>query len=289
MNDAPRADFHTHTTHSDGCLTPAALVEKAGRAGLQTLAITDHDTTDGLAEGLAAGRRHGVGLVPGVEVSAVVDGQEVHLLGYFFDPGHAPLQERLQALQRHRIGRVHQIVERLRVLGVPLAFEDVVEQASGQVLGRLHVAAALVKEGYVASHSEAFERYLGPGRAAFVEKAAVPGEEALDLLHEAGGVGVLAHPGHWMRGDTFQTLIRAGLDGIETVHPAHDASLARYYRQLAQAHGLLQTGGSDYHGTRPGEEARFGVYGMPHAHVEHARLRAARRTPAHTEAPARAA
>lgn len=215
-------------------------------------------------------------VVPGVELSITVGEEEVHLLGYFFDPDHSGLCEHLKAFQQRRLERGVHIVERLNALGVSLSFEDVLAQAKGQALGRPHVAEALTAEGYVATPWEAFEQYLNDSGPAFVEKPLFPAREALALLHDAGGIGVIAHPGHWTGDDTLMTLIRAGLDGIETVHPAHDEELTRYYRQIARDFVLLETGGSDYHGPRPDEEETLGRYSIPYPWLERAR-RAARR------------
>ncbi len=271
----PRADMHTHTRCSDGRLAPTALVAAAAQCGLHALAITDHDCIDGLEEGAEAGRRYGVEVVAGVELSVTVEAEEVHLLGFFFDPDHAGLRRHLAAFQRARRERAAGIVERLGALGVPVSFEAVMAQAQGQAVGRPHVAEALLQGGHVASHEEAFDQYLRDGGPAFVAKPLFPAAEALALLHEAGGIGVLAHPGYWTHDATLMALIRAGMDGIETVHPAHDADLTRYYRQIARDFVLIETGGSDYHGPRPDEDATLGRYSIPYAHLERAR-RAAR-------------
>lgn len=267
--------MHAHTHCSDGHLSPTALVAKARACGLKALAITDHDCIDGLAEGQAAGVRHSLEVVAGVELSVTVAAEEVHLLGYFFDPGHAALRDHLEAFQQQRRARAARMVERLNASGVSLAFEAVEAQAKGRALGRPHVAEALVTEGYVATTQEAFERYLRDDGPAFVAKPLFPAREALALLHEAGGIGVLAHPGHWTSDATLMILIRAGMDGIEVIHPSHDATLNRYYRQIARDFVLLETGGSDYHGPRPDSDDPMGRFSIPYPWVERAR-RAAR-------------
>ncbi len=276
MIDLRRADMHAHTYCSDGRLSPTELVAKARACGLKALAITDHDCIDGLAEGMDAGRQYSVEVVPGVELSVTVGDEEVHLLGYFFDPDHPGLRAHLAAFQQRRRERAEQIVAKLKALGVPLPFEAVQAQARGQALGRPHVAEALAAAGYVEEPQEAFERYLADDAPAFVAKPLFPAREALALLHDAGGIGVLAHPGHWTSDATIMALLQAGLDGLETIHPSHDAGLTHYYRQLARDFVLLETGGSDYHGPRPDEADTMGRYTIPYPWLERARRAAER-------------
>lgn len=276
MIDVRRADLHAHTHCSDGHLSPEALVAKARQCGLKALAITDHDCIDGIAEGQAAGVRYGIEVVPGVELSVTVGEEEVHLLGYFFDPAHPGLRAHLAVFQQRRRERAERIVEQLNAAGVSLSFEAVAVQAKGQALGRPHVAEAMVAAGLVETTQEAFEQYLADGGPAFVAKPLFPAREALALLHAAGGIGVLAHPGHWTGDATVMALLQAGLDGLETIHPAHDPSLTHYYRQLARDFALLETGGSDYHGPRPDEPDAMGRYTIPYPWLERAR-RAAQR------------
>lgn len=275
MPDAPRADLHMHTLCSDGSLSPAELVARAQSVGLSAISVTDHDCIDGLAEAKEAGALLGVEVVAGVELSVTVEDTEVHVLGYFFDPDHAALRAHLDAFQVYRRRRAEAMVARLHDLGVALPVEAVWAQAKGGALGRPHVAEALLAEGFVTTQQEAFERFIGDRAPAFVPKPLFPAAEALALLHEAGGIGVIAHPGHWTRDTTLMSLIRSGLDGVETIHPSHDASLTRYYREVARDFGLLETGGSDYHGPRPDSEDRLGIYTIPMAHLERARSTAA--------------
>jgi len=263
--------MHMHTLCSDGSLSPANLVAQAHSAGLTAIAVTDHDCIDGLSEAKDAGARLGVEVVSGVELSVTVEDVEVHMLGYFFDPNHAGLRAHLDAFQNHRRRRAEAMVERLHGLGVKLPVEAVWEQAQGRALGRPHVAEALLAQGVVSTQQEAFDRFIGDGAPAFVPKPLFPATAALALLHEAGGIGVIAHPGHWTRDAPLMSLIRSGLDGVETIHPSHDASLTRYYTQVARDFGLLETGGSDYHGPRPDVEDRLGVYTIPYARLERAR------------------
>lgn len=273
--DLRRADLHTHTRHSDGQLAPAELVRKARASGLQALAITDHDTVDGFEEGHAAGRRWGVEIVAGVELSVTVGQTEVHLLGYFFDPAYPALRAHLEAFRQARLRRAEQMVVRLNEIGIPLRAAAVLEQAAGGAVGRPHVAQALVAGGYVGSYQEAFENYLRDQAPAFVSKPLFPAADALRMLHDAGGIGVLAHPGHWTSDQVLMQLVRDGLDGVEVVHPSHDYSLTQYYRNIARDFGLIETGGSDYHGVRPNGEETLGRYSIPYAQLERLRRRAA--------------
>ena len=269
-----RADMHTHTYYSDGALAPAELVRKASAYGLSALVVTDHDTIEGLPEAMEAGEALGVKVAPGVELSVTVGRREIHLLGYFFDPDHQGLRDYLTAYRDRRWERGMKMVERLQGLGIQLDLSAVIEQAGEGVLGRPHVARALHAGGYVDTYDEAFSRYLADGGPAFVPKAAFPAEQALALLHEAGGIGVIAHPGHWTSTEVLMTLIRQGLDGIETVHPAHDVMLRDYYREIVSEFLLIETGGSDYHGFREQDEENFGHLSIPYARFEKARRRA---------------
>lgn len=278
MIDLRRADLHMHTHCSDGQLAPAALVAKARTVGLHALAITDHDSIEGLAEAMEAGQQHRVEIIGGVELSVTVEAAEVHLLGYFFDPAHDGLRAHLAAFQAARRHRAEVMVERLNALGIPLRFEAVDALAQGRALGRPHVAQALVAAGFVETYIDAFAQYIGDGGPASVAKPAFPAREALALLHEAGGIGVLAHPGHWTSDRVTMALIRDGLDGIETIHPAHDAMLTRYYRQIVRDFALVETGGSDYHGFRPDDEARLTQFSIPYPTLERARRAARTRT-----------
>lgn len=258
-----RADLHTHTTCSDGRLSPPGLVEKAALRGLAALAITDHDSVEAYPLAQAAADRFGITLVPGVELSANVDGADVHLLGYGFDPADAGLRAHLARYRQERLERAREIVARLAALGRVVELERVLTLAGQGAVGRPHVARALVEAGHVETVQEAFERYLGNDAPAFVPKGTATPEELIGLIHAAGGVAVLAHPGHWTREATVRRLVEAGLDGIETVHPAHDENLVGYWQGMAVRYDLLQTGGSDYHGFRELDEERFGAYTVP--------------------------
>lgn len=269
----PIVDLHTHTTCSDGCLSPDALVAEASRRGIAALAITDHDTVDGLAEGFAAGHQYGVEVIAGIELSVTVREEEVHLLGYGFDEANDRLTAYLRHFRDIRRQRAEAMVGRLHGLGVMLPWAAVAAQAGDGVFGRPHVARALAAEGWCVSYEEAFATYLHDDGPAFVAKPRFPAREALQMLHNAGGIGVLAHPGHWTADAVVMQMIQAGLDGIEVVHPAHDDELTAYYRQLAADFFLIETGGSDYHGFSEHDDAVLGTYGLSPAQMERLRRR----------------
>lgn len=244
-------DFHAHSTASDGALAPSEVVARAHARGVSRFALTDHDTVRGLPEAQAAGRALGVDVVSGIEISATWDHQSVHVLGFFFDPENSALQALLGRLLNGRERRNRAILERLSALGIEL--EDSVLSASDRgTVGRPHIARALVEKGVVASAAEAFERYLGAGRPAHVEREIVTPEGAAQVLREAGGVAVLAHP-LVLGADPSQVerslarAARAGLDGVEVQYSGHSPGQAEMVAYFARKHGLLPSGGSDFH------------------------------------------
>lgn len=266
------ADLHTHSNCSDGHLSPRGLVREAAARGLHVLALTDHDTVEGLPAAIDAAAACGIELVPGVELSVTEDGAEVHLLAYGIDPDHEALRSHLSAFREARRERAWAMVERLRAEGVSLDEAVVADAFAGvQALGRPHVAAVLVEAGHVESLREAFDQYLGDGKPGCVDKPAFPAPDALQMIHAAGGVGVLAHPGHWTRSSRIRRLVEAGLDGVEVAHPAHDSSLRGYYERLADGYGLFTTGGSDYHGGPHRTDDALGQLGLTQEEWERCR------------------
>lgn len=242
------ADLHTHTTASDGTLPPADLVRRAHAAGITCLAVTDHDTFDGLPEAQAEAARLGVAIVPGVELSTDGSGREVHILGYFCRTDGGPLAGLLADMRAARRQRIEEIVARLRGAGVPLAAERVRAIAGEGAPGRAHVARALVELGCAPTVTDAFERYLLPGRPGYVPRRKLHPVEAVRAVVAAGGVAVLAHPGLIGDDGIVRELVAAGLRGIEAFYPAHSPGQVRSYLDLAERLGLIATGGSDFHG-----------------------------------------
>jgi predicted metal-dependent phosphoesterase TrpH len=242
-------DLHLHTTASDGTLSPSELVNQARAAGLSIFSITDHDTTAGSDAAAKAAGDAGLELVPGIEISAVADGRDVHVLGYFIDTASPGLSEFLVRQRRDRLRRVHEIGKRLAALGAPVDVAPIAAAAArGRSVGRPQIADALVTAGYVASRNEAFDRFLEAGGPAFVPRQGARPEEVIDLIHDAGGLASLAHPGVTGRDDLLPVLVAAGLDALEARHSDHDAGTEARYRTLARELGILVTGGSDFHG-----------------------------------------
>ena len=249
------ADLHTHTTASDGTLTPTELVAAAHRCGLGLLAVTDHDTTAGVAEAQAAARACGMQFIAGVELSAEGAPGKCHLLGLGIDPHYAPLVTTLATLSENRRQRNLKIVARLNALGVAITLEEVVAQAPrGANIGRPHIAATLLAKGVVSDLREAFTRYLADDAAAYIEKATLSPAEAIALVHEAGGLCFLAHPGLFKLAahETHESRVRAlaalGLDGIEAYYSSYSPADEARFLRLAEKYQLLVTGGSDFHG-----------------------------------------
>ena len=249
-----RIDLQTHSDRSDGTLSPADVVHAAARAGLDVVALTDHDTAVGWEEAQAAAVAAGIGFVPGAEISCTYGGQGLHLLAYGFDPAHAALVEVLRRVLTAREERMPRVCAALRSLGVPVREEDVRARARGAAaLGRPHVADELVRLGVVADRDEAFERFLSPGRPAYVPRYAAPVEEVLPLVTAAGGTTVVAHP--WgrhgdegLRRDAVAELRDLGLAGLEVDHEDHAPAQRAELRAVARDLDLVVTGSSDFHG-----------------------------------------
>jgi predicted metal-dependent phosphoesterase TrpH len=277
-------DLHLHTTASDGVMTPSEIVNYAKNKGLVAIAITDHDTIEGLEEGLLEGQRVGLEVIPGVEISAEHSSGSMHLLGFFIDIRHPVLKERLEYLQRARAERNPRMVEKLNKLGIDITFDEVLKASGGGQVGRPHFAQVLLEKGYVRSFQEAFDRFLKKGASAYVEKMRFSAEESIHFINEANGVAVLAHPntlqlnGYSELENLIIRLVKKGLRGIEAYYPEHSALEVAQYKTLAERHGLLVTGGTDYHGIeKNGLDIGIGRGEMklPYSIVEN--LKAARR------------
>jgi 3',5'-nucleoside bisphosphate phosphatase len=257
-----RVDLHTHTNFSDGTLEPAALVARAIQRGLVAIAITDHDVVEGIAPARAAAGT-GLEVVPAVEISSTFEGDELHILGYYIDTEDPALLGRLSGFRDDRWQRALEMVERLGQLGAPVDAGRVQALAGPGVVGRPHVAGALVEAGHATSIEDAFRRYIGSQGAAFVSRPRFDSSEAVSLIHGAGGVSVLAHAGGTFDAARLRRLAAAGLRGIEIWHPHHGMAAVRRLRDLARELELIETGGSDYHG--PGRGAELGDLPVPPA------------------------
>lgn len=247
-------DLHLHTTASDGRLSPAQLVARVGAAGITTMSVTDHDTVAGLAEVGTAASTIGIRLVPGIEITSVADGRDVHMLGYFFDPTSADLLTFLEGQRALRVSRVREIGARLAGLGMPIDVEALVTTAAtrpGTSVGRPQIARAMVAAGHVASVQDAFERWLATGLPGFVPRTGPSPAAVVDVIHAAGGVASMAHPAVTKRDDLIRPLADHGLDAIEVYHSDHQPEDVQEYRSLSQRLGILVSGGSDFHGEDP--------------------------------------
>jgi len=254
-------DLHMHSTASDGALPPSEVVAAAQAAGVAAIALTDHDTLDGIPEATRAATAAGIRVVPGVELSAYDGAREIHVLAlHVSNPG--PLELRLALFREAREVRAQLIVDRLNYIGVPVEMENVMTEAAGGAVGRPHIARALIKGGKVRDSREAFDKYLGAGKAAFVEKERLEIREAIAIAHAAGAIAVWAHPGPDGRRDRLEPLVALGLDGIEVKHPSHNSEDIQRLGALADFFGLLYSGGSDWHGV-PGGFRNIGGMHVP--------------------------
>ena len=260
-------DLHLHTTASDGRLTPEQLVTRAQAAGLTTISITDHDTVAAIADVTALASGLGIRVVTGIEITAVDDGRDVHMLGYFFDPASTTLAVMLERQRALRIARVREIGDRLAALGLPIDVESVLLAAAaspGSSIGRPQVAREMLRTGHVASVQEAFDLWLATGRPAFIERTGPSPALVVDAIHAAGGIASIAHPGVTKRDELIGPLIDAGMDAIEVYHSDHTPEAERAYQMMAQRHGVAVSGGSDFHG----DESRrntLGIVSLPAA------------------------
>ena len=258
-------DLHCHSTASDGLLSPAAVVRTAAEAGLSAIALTDHDTTAGLPEAQAEGARLGVRVVGGCEFSVGVEWGEMHLLGYFIPHDDPQIETFLTGARADRDRRAHEMVSRLVGLGLVLRFEDVAREAAGGAIGRPHVARALKAAGHVKTVQQAFDRYIGRGRPAFVDKRLPTLRALADLVHAKGGLVSAAHLKSLGTLANLAALQADGLDAVETRHPSHDGDAVATLTDAALSLGLARTGGSDWHGEVDaiGTHARLGSQNVP--------------------------
>jgi len=258
-------DFHLHSTASDGVHSPTWVMETAAVRGVRTLALTDHDTTDGLAEAKAAAGRLGLRLVPGIELSTDLEKTDVHLLGFGIDAGSKRLQDYLSWLREGRMGRTRKAVDILAGLGVPVRLERVLEIAGEASVGRPHIARALVEAGHVASVQEAFDLYLGDGKPGDVPREKLQPAEAIDEVHAAGGVVFVAHA--IFIGEDYPAVVeefaRIGLDGLETYYKHYTPEIIAAHEVLSERLGLARSGGSDYHGLGNPDDREIGDIPFP--------------------------
>jgi predicted metal-dependent phosphoesterase TrpH len=269
------ADLHLHTLFSDGTFTPEELAQRGAQIGLVAMALTDHDTVEGCPRMGQACQSLGIEFIPGTELTAEFEGHEVHLLGFFMDVEQPKLLGEIKKFQTVRQERIREMVARLNKIGVPLRGETVFALANCRSPGRPHVARALAQEGLCSSMDEAFERFLKKGRPAWVPKYKISALDAMELLHQAGGLAVMAHPGLNHCDQIIPHLAELGLDGLECFHSKHSSTQSEYYLALAERLQLVVTGGSDCHGMSKGKPLIGGVK-LPAVYLE--KLKQARRS-----------
>lgn len=253
-----RCDLHTHSQASDGMQPPAENVKLAKQRGLSAVALTDHDTVAGVAEAQQAGREYGIDVVAGVEISTRAGGKDIHVLGYYVNTEDEQFLDRLRGLREAREERNHLIIAKLQELGLEISWQEVIDGLGrplepDESIGRPHMADVLVRKGYAADMRDAFNRYLAEGQPGFVSVPRVAPEDACQWIKDAGGAAVIAHPGLYGDDELVRRILEDSRpDGIEVVHSDHGPEEERRYAELAQEFGLIQTGGSDYHGARQG-------------------------------------
>ncbi len=247
-------DFHLHSTVSDGGFTPEEVVEHAHSIGLKFIALTDHDSVEGIEPAARRARELGIPFIPGIELTTLVRDEEIHVLGYFIDHTYPPLLDELNKIHERIVERMKEMLRRLERMGIDISFDEIQEVAQCGSMGRPHIARVMKKKGYIRRHQEAFDKYLGNGKEAFVEvDDALTPEEAYHLISAAGGIPVIAHPGYrgkarMMRDDEIFNHRVWGARGIEVFHTRHDSSMIDYYLDTAKRHDLAVTGGTDCHG-----------------------------------------
>lgn len=261
-------DLHIHTNCSDGLFSPAEIIDKVRSSKVMAFAITDHDTLEGYKVVRQLLKSGDPQLISGVELSTSIDGADLHILAYGFDPDNLTLLSALTRFQETRLQRGRKIVEKLNELGVKIIFDDVLKRAGSGVIGRPHIAEAIFDSGAINRYNDAFEKYIGMGKPAYVPKANFSPEEAIALVHKAGGVAVLAHPGVAGAFTHIESLVGIGLDGLEVYHPEHTAEDTRKFRKMAEEFGMSITGGSDFHG-REGRNSKIGSQNVSYIYLSH--------------------
>lgn len=257
------ADLHTHTTFSDGLLSPEELFIKAQALGIKAISITDHDTVDGNYGARELATKYKLDYIEGIELSCFDSQNEYHILGYGIDIDNKDLHTHLAEFKQSRIERAEIMTKMLNNMGININFTDVVDKAGEAPITRPHIAQVIVESGYVSTTKDAFNLYIGDGKPAYAVKAIFQVEKAIKLINNAGGVAVIAHPGYFVNQKKLFQFIEAGLDGIEVHHPLHNEKLRKEFHTIANQYWLLETGGSDFHGDRPNETELFGTEGVP--------------------------
>ncbi|MFH1201322.1 MAG: PHP domain-containing protein [Candidatus Omnitrophota bacterium] len=260
-------DLHVHTDFSDSTSSPSEVVARAIESGLSAIAICDHDTVDGIAPTVEVAKNFSLEIIPGIELTSELNGLEVHILGYFLDYKNKVLLDRLSEIRKTRVERIYQMCDKLKALGVNIEAKDVFDLAGKASVGRLHLARAMFKKGVVYSISDAFSRFIGDRGPAYVGRFHLKPEESISLIKEMRGLPVIAHPYILGSDDLILELIPQGLRGLEVYYPEHSVGVTEHFKQLAQEHGLLITGGSDCHG-KAKQEIMMGKIKLPYEFLE---------------------
>lgn len=272
-----KVDLHTHTTYSDGFYSPEELVKKAKLAGIEVIGISDHDNIAGILEAAEVGKKIGVEVIPGLEISSDIRDREIHILAYFFEPDNPELERYLTFFREERLKRAIRIINKLKSIGFNISIDDVLETAQNCAVGRPHIAQTLLEKGLISSYYEAFNKYIGNGCPAYEKKVHLSPQSAFKIINDAGGLSFIAHPG-FMTESLLKELINAGVDGIEVIHPSHTAQQTRFYRGIINEYFLLESGGSDFHGGKREDENNLGKYFVNSSVVEAMRQRLLRNT-----------
>ncbi len=254
-----KIDLHTHTNHSDGYYSPIELVQKVKKAGLDIISITDHDNLSGIYEAASIGKDLGIEVIPGLEVSSDIADREVHILGYFVDPDNRELERYLKFFREERLKRAIRIVNKLKLLGFSISIEDVLEQSQNSAIGRPHIAQAMLEKGLISNYYEAFNKHIGNNCPAYEKKVHISPQSVVKIISDAGGLSFIAHPGN-MPEILLKELIEEGIDGIEVIHPSHNAHQVKFYKGIVNEYFLLESGGSDFHGGKREDESNLGKY-----------------------------
>ncbi len=263
-----KADLHTHTTASDGLMSPQEVVRWASIKRLKAVGITDHDTVNGILPAIEASENYNVEVVPGIELSTLYEKEEIHILGYYIDYKAEWFLDTLKKIQNSRFERAERIVGKLQGLGVDITLEQVKDIAEDGAIGRPHIARAMINKGYITNIKDAFRGYIGKGGPAYVDRYKLECAEAVDMIRKLGGVSVLAHPGLIKSKEYIGKLLDLGIDGIEAYHSKHDEETIRYALAIAQSRKLLITGGSDCHGMMLNNEPIIGNYSVDYKYVQ---------------------
>ncbi|MBK8663355.1 MAG: PHP domain-containing protein [Ignavibacteriales bacterium] len=254
-----KADLHTHTTHSDGWLSVESLLRRAILQQVDVLSITDHDTVSGFIEAEKVNTKYGLKLVPGIELSAQYNEFEVHVLGYYFDTNNKQITEYTETLKIDRLQRCNRIVDKLKAEGVDISLDEVKAECKGEIIGRPHIAKALIKKKIAKNFSHAFRSFLGNNAASYEKKYFISPTDAVKMIHDAGGIAVLAHPGNF-DDNTLSIILQENFDAIEAIHPSHSTPQQQKLINICKEKGIPYSGGSDFHGGNATDRGYIGLY-----------------------------